>query len=149
MQDFLPLAGTLGPKPSHGGPDKASAQSFLSCLRSLSAPRALRAPRVQAARVTRVGLVSVACLASVASLGGCATAFAPAAPELDARLGTATRQALAQQVLRPQAGAAASDATAPFDGVAAVHTLTRHREGFKAPPASFNVLGIGSGSGQP
>jgi len=43
-------------------------------------------------------------------------------------------QALAQQVLH---------------GVAAVHTLARHREGFKAPPSSFSVLGIGSGAGQP
>ena len=86
-------------------------------------------------------------LTALATLTGCATAFAPAAPDLDARLGSATRQALAQQVLRPQAGAASTDATAPFDGVAAVHTLTRHREGFKAPPSSFSVLGIGSGSG--
>jgi hypothetical protein len=62
-------------------------------------------------------------------------------------MGSATRQAMAQQVLRPQAGAVAGDATPPFDGAAAVHTLARHREGFKAPPASFNVLGIGSGSG--
>jgi hypothetical protein len=88
-------------------------------------------------------------LVALAALTGCATALAPAAPELDARLGTATRQALAQQVLRPQAGTGAPDATAPFDGAAAVHTLARHREGFKAPPSSFSVLGIGSGTGQP
>lgn len=86
-------------------------------------------------------------LVALAALTGCATAFAPAAPELDARLGSTTRQALAQQVLRPQAGAGPTDAAAPFDGVAAVHTLARHREGFKTPPSSFSVLGIGSGSG--
>jgi hypothetical protein len=50
-------------------------------------------------------------------------------------------------VLRPQAGAVAGDATPPFDGAAAVHTLARHRESFKTPPSTFNVLGIGSGSG--
>lgn len=88
-------------------------------------------------------------LAALAGLGGCATAFAPAAPELDARLGDATRQALAQQVLRPAAGDTAADRPTHFDGVAAVQLLARHREGFKAPPTTFSVLGIGSGAGQP
>lgn len=110
----------------------------------LAPPAPTRGPRPFRSRPA-----AVLALTALAALTGCATAFAPAAPELDARLGSATRQALAQQVLRPQAGTGSPDATAPFDGVAAVHTLARHREGFKTPPSSFSVLGIGSGAGQP
>lgn len=90
-------------------------------------------------------------LHALAGLGGCATPFGAAAPELDARLGEATRQALARQVLRPAPGDTAADRPATFDGVAAVHVVARHREGFKAPVPTFGVLGIGTGtgSGQP
>ena len=93
--------------------------------------------------------VAAPALAALASLTGCATAFGPAAPGLDARMGDATRQALAQQVLRPRAGDTPDAPAATFDGVAAVQLLTRHREGFKTPPTTFSVLGIGSGTGQP
>lgn len=102
-----------------------------------------------AARATRAYLASLASLASLATLTGCA--LPSAAPKLDAELGLATRQALAQQVLRPEAGrepATSSAAVTSFDGVSAVNALTRHREGFKAPPSSFSVLGIGA-SGNP
>lgn len=95
-----------------------------------------------------LALLALAGLAGLGGLGGCATALPAAAPALDARLGEATRQALAQQVLRPQAGTEPA-AAAGFDGVAAVHVLARHREGFKAPPSTFGLLGIGSASGQP
>lgn len=127
MQDLLPPAGARGPH----------ATTFTPA-----------APAQACDPPARRSLVATA-LFTLVALGGCATAFAPAAPTLDARLGSATRQAMAQQVLRPQAGAAATDAAAPFDGVAAVHTLARHREGFKTPPTTFNVLGIGAGAGQP
>jgi hypothetical protein len=108
-------------------------------------PASARTPR--SAPGARASATAVAALAAL--LAGCATPLSPSAPELDARLGSATRQALAQQVLRPQAGMSADDVTAPFDGVAAVHTVARHREGFKTPPSTFGVLGIGSGTGQP
>lgn len=124
MQDLLPPAGARGPQATTFTPAPACDPT------------------------SRRSLVATA-LFTLVALGGCATAFAPAAPTLDARLGSATRQAMAQQVLRPQAGAAATDAAAPFDGVAAVHILARHREGFKTPPTTFNVLGIGAGAGQP
>jgi len=86
-------------------------------------------------------------LAAVATLGGCASPTA--APSTDERLGQAVRQTLAQQVLRPEAGRAADAATPPFDGVSAVHTIVRHREGFKSPPAAYPVLGITGASTQP
>lgn len=98
---------------------------------------------------SRRSLAICTALATLATLTGCA--LPSAAPRLDAELGQATRQALARQVLRPEAGrepAAASAAATSFDGVSAVNALTRHREGFKAPPSSFSVLGIGA-SGNP
>jgi hypothetical protein len=98
---------------------------------------------------SRRSLAACTALAALATIGGCA--LPSAAPKLDAELGLATRQALAQQVLRPEAGREPSTASAPstsFDGVSAVNALTRHREGFKAPPSSFSVLGIGA-SGNP
>ena len=114
-------------------------------MQDLPSPAGSRTPR--SAPSARASATAVAALAAL--LTGCATPFSSSAPELDARLGSATRQALAQQVLRPQAGTSAADVPAPFDGVAAVHTVARHREGFKTPPSSFSVLGIGSGTGQP
>lgn len=86
-------------------------------------------------------------VAALASLGGCAGLTA--APYTDERLGLAVRQTLAQQVLRPDAGRAADAAPPPFDGVSAVHTIVRHREGFKSPPAAYPVIGITGASTQP
>ncbi len=100
-------------------------------------------------RSVRPALATLTSLVTLATLTGCA--LPSAAPKLDAELGLATRQALAQQVLRPEAGrepAPASATVSSFDGVSAVNALTRHREGFKAPPSSFGVLGIGA-SGNP
>lgn len=97
----------------------------------------------------RPTLAMLTALVTLATLTGCA--LPSAAPKLDAELGQATRQALAQQVLRPDAGrepASASANASGFDGVSAVNALARHREGFKAPPSSFSVLGIGA-SGNP
>lgn len=132
-------------------------------MRSLQIPvpaaTALRAARHRCdTRGTRLVRTAVTGALAWAALSGCASpGIAPGDTPAGLRLGppraepthgTATRQALAQQVLRPQASS--EPAAAPtFDGVSAVHALTRQREAFKSPPASFGVLGIGSGAGQP
>lgn len=69
-------------------------------------------------------------------------------PELDARFGDAVRAAREQQTLNPQP-AGTRDPVSGIDGKAAVSAQDRYQESFKAPPKTFEVLGIGgTASGQ-
>jgi type IV pilus biogenesis protein CpaD/CtpE len=79
--------------------------------------------------------------AIAAALSGCA---ATQAPQTDARFGDSVRSAIAAQTLNPNAGAKPGGPTAT-DAQAAVNALKRYRDGFKEPPPSFTILGIGGG----
>lgn len=79
-------------------------------------------------------------LALAASLlGGCANSTTP---RLDARFGDAVREVRALQTLNPEAGLD-PDPVSGLDGPAARHAIQRYQDSFKAPPTTFDVLGIG------
>ena len=80
-------------------------------------------------------------VAIAAALSGCA---ATQAPQTDSRFGQSVRSAIAGQTLNPNAGAKPGGATAT-DAQAGVNAVKRYRDGFKEPPPSFTILGIGGG----
>jgi len=93
----------------------------------------------------RIGAAIVVAIAAFV-VAGCA---APASPdnrrsEVDLRFGDAVRQARALQTLNPDARSA--DPVSGIDGVAAQNAIERYQKGFKEPPPSFNILGIGGTS---
>jgi hypothetical protein len=75
----------------------------------------------------------------VALAAGCTTVTTP---ELDADHGNAVRAIKAAQTVNPMAPAG-NAAVIGIDGKAAVNAQERYQDSFKAPPATFNVLGIG------
>jgi hypothetical protein len=87
----------------------------------------------------------VAALAGIAACGlaGCSM-LPPPSPVVDGLFGTSVRHAIAAQTARPDA---ARQARGPetFDAQSAVSALARHRASFKAPPPTFNVIGITAG----
>jgi len=85
---------------------------------------------------------------AVALLAGCAGLPPVETRELDARFGDAVRQARAQQTLNPEASRS-TDPVAGIDGVSAQHTIEQYQKGFKEPPPTFNILGIGGTSVSP
>jgi len=91
--------------------------------------------RNRAAVATAVSLAAVL-------LAGCAGLPPVETREFDARFGDAVRQARAQQTLNPDAGRSA-DPVSGIDGVAAQNTIEQYQKGFREPPPTFNILGIG------
>lgn len=87
----------------------------------------------------RAALLAAVSLAA----SGCANLQGDA-PNFDSKFGATFKQAMAQQVMHPNAGQTAKT-TATFDGKAAVALMNEYRDSFKAPPPSFAVLGIGGG----
>lgn len=88
-------------------------------------------------------LGGLASAAAGLALSGCALLPAPA-PRVDGLFGTSVRHAVSAQTARPDAGQRAAE-PAQFDAQAAVAALAKHRESFKTPPPTFNVIGITSG----
>ncbi len=82
--------------------------------------------------------------AAAALLTGCNTA--PRTPAYDAKFGESVRQARAIQTLNPDAGRN-DDPVTGLDGESARHAIERYQDSFRAPAASFEVLGIGGSSG--
>lgn len=78
-------------------------------------------------------------LLAAALLAGCANSTTP---RLDARFGDAVREVRALQTLNPEAGHD-PDPVIGLDGPAARHAIQRYHDSFKAPPSTFDVLGIG------
>lgn len=72
-------------------------------------------------------------------LVGCAT---PATPNYDASFGEAVRQARALQTLNP-AASSNTDPVVGIDGEAGKASIDRYHESFRAPPKTFEVMGIG------
>jgi type IV pilus biogenesis protein CpaD/CtpE len=79
--------------------------------------------------------------AIAATLSGCT--LAPLA-QVDANFGQSVRSAAAAQTLNPNASAKPG-APNGVDGQAAVNALKRYRDGFKEPPPTFGIIGIGGG----
>lgn len=73
-------------------------------------------------------------------LFGCASSTTP---QLDSRFGEAVLQARALQTINPDASLNA-DPVSGLDGESARNAMDRYQESFKTPPATFNVLNIGS-----
>jgi hypothetical protein len=88
----------------------------------------------QSKHITTLSLLGLAAL-----LAGCATT---PTPELDARFGDAVRATRSAQILYPNAPANANPVLG-LDGKSAVNALDRYQDSFKAPPQTFEVLGIG------
>ncbi len=81
-------------------------------------------------------------------LAGCAGLQPVETREYDARFGDAVRQARARQTLNPEAGRN-TDPVSGIDGVAAQNTIEQYQKGFKEPPPTFNILGIGGSTVSP
>jgi len=99
--------------------------------------------RIGAAIVVAMAGFFVAGCAAPAS--GSSSSNEPSA--LDTRFGEAVRQARAQQTLNP--GVRNTDPVAGIDGVAAQNAILLYEKGFKEPPRTFNILGIGGSSVAP
>lgn len=80
------------------------------------------------------------CAVPLFLLAACATA-----PNVESRIGEATKMAVAQQTANPDA---AKNTAAPtgLDGVAAAEAIGRYHQSFKSPPKTTNVFNIGVGS---
>lgn len=99
------------------------------------------------AKVRRTGAALAVSLTTVL-VAGCAGLPPVETRELDARFGDAVRQARAQQTLNPEASRN-TDPVAGIDGVAAQNTIEQYQKGFREPPPTFNILGIGGTSVSP
>ncbi|GMV03683.1 MAG: hypothetical protein KJZ98_03005 [Burkholderiaceae bacterium] len=99
-------------------------------------------------KVRNRAAVAVAVSLAVALLAGCAGLPPVETRRLDAHFGDAVRQARAQQTLNPEASRN-TDPVAGIDGVAAQNTIEQYQKGFKEPPPTFNILGIGGTSVSP
>lgn len=79
-------------------------------------------------------------------LGACSTSvLPPSTPQLDSTFGDAVRQARAVQTVDPDAGRK-SGPVVGMDGEAARSVMDAYQKGFKEPPRTFNILGIGGTS---
>lgn len=93
-------------------------------------------PRVAALACTALGLL----------LGACSSVQMPTVtPQLDSTFGEAVRQARAVQTVDPDAGRKAGPVTG-IDGEAARAAMDEYQKGFKEPPRTFNILGVGGSS---
>jgi hypothetical protein len=78
----------------------------------------------------------------VLSLSACASPT----PQVDARFGNAVNAAKAQQVIDPQAASKAPDPVG-VGAAAAVESMQRYQDSFKAPPPSFIIISPPAGGG--
>lgn len=78
-----------------------------------------------------------------AALSGCSTTTTP---HLDSKFGHAVNAAKAQQTLNPEASKN-TDPVAGIGGTPAKESIDRYHDTFKAPPPTFDVITINSGSG--
>lgn len=78
----------------------------------------------------------IALICSALALSACASTT----PQLDSRFGHAVNAAKAQQTLNPSASNN-PDLVSGMDGRAAVHSIDRYGDSFKAPPPTF-LIGI-------
>lgn len=78
----------------------------------------------------------------LAALSGCTTTT----PHLDSKFGHAVNAAKAQQTLNPEASKN-TDPVAGIEGTPAKESIDRYHDTFKAPPPTFEVININSGSG--
>jgi hypothetical protein len=79
----------------------------------------------------------------LAALAGCTTTTTP---HLDSKFGHAVNAAKAQQTLNPEASKN-TDPVTGIDGTPGKESIDRYHDTFKAPPPTFNVININSGSG--
>lgn len=87
--------------------------------------------------------IQLACIMAAALvLAGCNTA---ATPNYDAKFGEAVRQSRALQTVNPSAGAN-TDPVAGIDARAARSSVERYQDSYRAPPQTFDVMGIGGSS---
>ena len=76
-------------------------------------------------------------------LGACSVPVLPSStPQLDAAFGESVRQARAMQTVDAEAGRKAGPVVG-IDGEAARNAMDEYQKGFKEPPRTFNILGIG------
>lgn len=80
-------------------------------------------------------------IGAMSLLAGCASTT----PVADSHFGEAVRAARASQTLNPQASAN-RDPVKGIDGRSAASAMDRYHDSFRAPPKTFEVLGIGEGS---
>lgn len=78
-------------------------------------------------------------VSTAALLAGC---VGTTTPELDSKFGESVRTVREKQTLNP-GGTASKDVVQGIDGKAAVNAQDRYQDSFKAPPKTFEVLGIG------
>ena len=78
-------------------------------------------------------------LSLATTLLGCAVSTTP---NYDLKFGDAVRQARAQMILNPNAGANA-DTAVGMDGIAAREATVHYQGTFKTPPPVVNVINIG------
>lgn len=83
-----------------------------------------------------VGVLAACAPLEQRPIGGAST------PRYDATFGDAVRQARAAQTINPHAGQNA-DPVSGIDAQSARSSLERYRDSFKAPPPTFEILGIG------
>ena len=74
-------------------------------------------------------------------MAGCASTTTP---NYDRHFGEAVRTARAQQTLNPDASRN-TDPVTGLNGAAAREAIGRYQDSFKAPPQTFEVMGIGGG----
>jgi hypothetical protein len=75
----------------------------------------------------------------VITLGACASRT----PQLDARFGQSVNFAKARQTIDPQAASKAPEPRG-IDGNAAVESMQRYRDSFRAPPPTFVIINGGA-----
>ncbi len=83
-------------------------------------------------------LLTATTIALMVQLTGCGSTT----PDLDAKFGDAVRTARQQQTLNP-AAPMGNNPVLGIDGRAAASAQDRYQDSFKAPPKTFEVLGIG------
>ena len=89
-------------------------------------------------KITPRVLLTATTIALMVQLTGCGSTT----PDLDAKFGDAVRTARQQQTLNP-AAPMGNNPVLGINGQAAASAQDRYHDSFKAPPKTFEVLGIG------
>ena len=89
-------------------------------------------------KITPRVLLTATTIALMVQLTGCGSTT----PDLDAKFGDAVRTARQQQTLNP-AAPSGNNPVLGINGQAAANAQDRYHDSFKAPPKTFEVLGIG------
>lgn len=123
-------------------------------MKNRSAPSALSTSSAHlAAIVSFERLAATLAIAAVATLAGCATSTAGYQESpTDRAFGDTVRQAQTRQTIDPDAAAKSAKAeaagqTVQGDAQSARQAVGRYQDSFKAPPKTFNVLGVGGVAG--